>query len=70
MGIAWFYRLGTLTLVLTLFVVVVVFFVVVVVVFCCSRLSGCHSSPVHFVLFCQLLALSRYGTETRQTNHM
>ena len=25
MGIAWFYRLGTLTLVLTLFVVVVVF---------------------------------------------
>ena len=33
MGIAWFFRLGTLTLVLTLFVVVVV-----VVVFCCFLL--------------------------------
>ena len=22
----------------------------------------CHGSPVHFVLFCQLLALNRYGT--------
>ena len=21
----------------------------------------CHGSPVHFVLFCQLLALDRYG---------
>ena len=22
----------------------------------------CHGSPVHFVLFCQLLGLNRYGT--------
>ena len=22
----------------------------------------CHGSPVHFVLFCELLALNRYGT--------
>ena len=30
----------------------------------------CHGSPVHFVLFCQLLALDRYGTESRQRNRM
>ena len=29
-----------------------------------------HGSPVHFVLLCQLLALSRYGTESRQRNYM
>ena len=36
-----------------------------------TKLKGLsHGSPVHFVLFCQLLALSRYGTESRQRNYM
>ena len=30
----------------------------------------CHGSPPHFVLFCQLIALNRYGTESRQRNYM
>ena len=30
----------------------------------------CHGSRLHFVLFCQLLALNRYGTENRQRNYI
>ena len=31
----------------------------------------CHGSTVHFVSFCQLLALNRYGlTKSKQRNYM
>ena len=30
----------------------------------------CHGSPVHFVYFCQLLALSCYGTLSKQRNYL
>ena len=30
----------------------------------------CHDSPVNFLYFCQLLALNRYGTQSKQRNYM